>query len=625
MSHASALLPTIWSNVQDGVTAASSGDTVNVAAGTYAVSSQIVINKNLSIVGTNGKDNTDLNIGFDTSNSGDSKGWFLVTDGTTFNLSGVTLDGTGHKVFQAIRDMGSGTIDAVAFKNIGYNPSGPDYAGTAVVVFGSASNVTVENSTFSGIGREGVLFYGSGTTGTFTGNTYTGKGLGNWLDYAVEVGAGAHANIGGTDPGDANTITGNTGVASVDGSISAGIIVTTYYGDGTQATIIGNTIYGNTAGVGVGYDGSDTATAIITGNTFFSGTTGNDVGIAVSSASAKIQSNDLRHNTVGIEADEGATVDAGGGTLGSTGGNSFSGNSSYGVNNLSSTGVYATGNWWGDASGPSGVGSGTGAAVSANVTYDPWVGKTTSGLDTANTATVAPTISASLLEQIVESVASTPEGQTPDVVTTTVTTDNVNNFVTLVKGLPDQAAQAAPVTIVMNLDSGDYTGGLNLDIPAGVTLVINGTSGTVILHGGCPALIVNSGDVEMTNVTFDTVDQGPPIADTDANTIEVNGGSLKLRGCTVIETSNGTEAGIKVTGGTVDLGTSADLGNNIFDINGSGQFINNTGNATVSAIGNTWEQDGARSPITSPSRMILPTRWIIPTTGWLRGWRITFM
>ena len=38
------------------------------------------------------------------------------------------------------------------------------------------------------------------------------------------------------------------------------------------------------------------------------------------------------------------------------------------------TAVDAENNWWGDASGPSGVGPGTGDAVSANVDYDPWLG-----------------------------------------------------------------------------------------------------------------------------------------------------------------------------------------------------------------------------------------------------------
>lgn len=47
-------------------------------------------------------------------------------------------------------------------------------------------------------------------------------------------------------------------------------------------------------------------------------------------------------------------------------------NSSYGVYNISGYMVDATENWWGDASGPGGEGSGTGDDVSDDVDYRPW-------------------------------------------------------------------------------------------------------------------------------------------------------------------------------------------------------------------------------------------------------------
>lgn len=53
--------------------------------------------------------------------------------------------------------------------------------------------------------------------------------------------------------------------------------------------------------------------------------------------------------------------------------NSIHGNSSYGIYNEDSYTVNAQNNWWGDASGPSGEGSGTGDAVSTNVDFDPWL------------------------------------------------------------------------------------------------------------------------------------------------------------------------------------------------------------------------------------------------------------
>ena len=47
--------------------------------------------------------------------------------------------------------------------------------------------------------------------------------------------------------------------------------------------------------------------------------------------------------------------------------------STWGVKNLTPAAVVsATNNWWGDRSGPSGAGTGTGATVSSGVLYSPW-------------------------------------------------------------------------------------------------------------------------------------------------------------------------------------------------------------------------------------------------------------
>jgi hypothetical protein len=81
--------------------------------------------------------------------------------------------------------------------------------------------------------------------------------------------------------------------------------------------------------------------------------------------SALIQQNLLRNNGSGV------LVNAGSPTIYS---NRILGNG-IGVTNYTSNPVDCLNNWWGDASGPSGVGPGTGDAVSAYVNYDPWIGK----------------------------------------------------------------------------------------------------------------------------------------------------------------------------------------------------------------------------------------------------------
>jgi hypothetical protein len=67
--------------------------------------------------------------------------------------------------------------------------------------------------------------------------------------------------------------------------------------------------------------------------------------------------------------------------------NVLAGNVLAGIYNATVTPVTATNNWWGAASGPGTVGSGTGDKVTANVTYNPWY------VDTAMTtlSNVAPT------------------------------------------------------------------------------------------------------------------------------------------------------------------------------------------------------------------------------------------
>lgn len=241
-----------YKTIQAAIIAALPGDTISVAPTIYTEVGQIVIAKNLTIVGDD-RDTTIIKPAQDTGSSGDSRGWFLVNPGITLNLSHVTLDGQGKNIMQGVRSFGNGVLDDVVVQNVAY----PGYNGLGVVIF---DQMTVSNSTFQNIGRVGIIVFGATATGTVTNNSYIGKGPGDWLDYAVEVGGGGHATITG------NTISDCEGVAVSDGSTSAGILTTTYYGAGTAATVHNNFITGNTAAVAVGYDGSDTSGVVIAGN-----------------------------------------------------------------------------------------------------------------------------------------------------------------------------------------------------------------------------------------------------------------------------------------------------------------------------------------------------------------------
>jgi len=256
-----------FATIQAGVEAATTGDTLEIQTAEHTEPSQIIIDKNLTLRGM-GKTLTTLKPGFDTGASGDARGFILVNAGVDFVIKDLTIDGTGKLVYQAIRQRGSGSVENVRFTEIKYNESGPTYAGTAMAAFGTGP-VDVYNSMFDEIGRIGVLYFGAGVaTSTFDGNMYTGKGEGDWLDYMLDISAGAIVNVTN------NQVSNNKGVASSDGSTSAGIVVTTFFGPGTEATITGNEINDNTTGIAVGFDNADASVVTASDNNIFNNTNG---------------------------------------------------------------------------------------------------------------------------------------------------------------------------------------------------------------------------------------------------------------------------------------------------------------------------------------------------------------
>ena len=277
--HAS---PWIWyadnsGLIQGAINAATAGDTIYLAAGTYAEGPQIVADKDITIIGETAKSLVTIVPTANTGSSGDARGWFLVNDGVSFNLSNVTLDGAGYLIYQGIRCKGGGIYSNVGFQNILYQESGPTYGGVAIAVFPSTPlPVRIDGCDFANIGRVGALLWYV-TDCEFTNNTYTGKGDGDWLDYAIDMNSGAIVTANG------NTITNCSGEASSDGSTSAGLLVTTLYGPGTNLTGENNTIKYSTAGIAIGYDGADASTVTLPGDNIF---IGNDYGITTTASTS---------------------------------------------------------------------------------------------------------------------------------------------------------------------------------------------------------------------------------------------------------------------------------------------------------------------------------------------------
>ena len=160
---------------------------------------------------------------------------------------------------------------------------------------------------------------------------------------------------------------------------------------------------------------------------------------------------------------------------------------------------------------------------------------------------------------------------------------------TVTSGTVIVAASVAPVDWTVN--GGNVT--VEGSATAGDFIVNGGTvtlaDGTVIT-GNSPAVTLNGGTVILQGVTAQTA--------TNAPTILVNGGSLIVRNSTIEESTGYAEAAILITGGSVDLGTAASPGDNVINVNGTGELVHNATSSSVPDIGNTLEVNG--TPLASP-------------------------
>jgi parallel beta helix pectate lyase-like protein len=258
-------VPADYSTLQAAIAAAPNGSTINVAPGIYTEAGQIVINKDLTIIGHGRpviKPASAIN------------NWWQVTSGGALNLQNVVLDGSGQAVAYAIYGDGPGKVDNCAFVNIKQANS------VGIGVRAQGSNWTITNSTFKGMERIGVYFGPGVTDGVFSGNTYTGRGVvAGRLEYGIEIGRSAVVTVTN------NTITGCRGIANSD-DYSAGVYVDNYYTPlvPSKAILTNNIISDNYRGVSIGYKADpevqDTSEVIAHYNQFF----GNDLNIENSSS-----------------------------------------------------------------------------------------------------------------------------------------------------------------------------------------------------------------------------------------------------------------------------------------------------------------------------------------------------
>jgi hypothetical protein len=247
--------------IQEGINMVS-GSTVNVAAGTYIEPAQLVINKNINLLGASAA-TTFLKPGFNTTNGGNVQSEaFIYVDPTTTAvvMKNFTIDCSGKNVHHAIQSRGALDIEDCIIQNVKYT----DYAGRGIVYYGGNSGNLVKNVSFNNIERIGVHIRGNVMSPNPIVNidhmTYVGKGPGTWLDYAVEFGAGGQGTV--------EYLNASNCGASSSGWSSAGVLVTDYYGAGTVAAINNSTFTDNEIGIADGYDQDDGSIVTATHNTF---------------------------------------------------------------------------------------------------------------------------------------------------------------------------------------------------------------------------------------------------------------------------------------------------------------------------------------------------------------------
>lgn len=315
-------------DIQSAVLAANPDDVIEASAGTYFESSQIVIDKNLTINGAD-KNTTIIKPDHNTSASGyaTTGGWIYVAPGIEFTLTGFTLDGRDlddnqQTIQMAIQSRGELTVEDCNIQYIRSNT----YDGRGIVTLAGTHNY-IDNVSMNNIQRIGIHIRGSiEPTNPYTvvkNFTYVGKGAIDCLDYGIEFGGGGQGKVGNlAEPGSGCHITNCKGIATVDGSTSAGILITDYYGTYTIAEIYNSVLTDNSYGMTIGYDDPD---------------------ISVVTA---------HHNKIYDNTD-------------------------YGMQATMNASVDATNNWWGNCTGPyhpTTNPSGTCNEVTDYIDFSPWSG-----------------------------------------------------------------------------------------------------------------------------------------------------------------------------------------------------------------------------------------------------------
>lgn len=426
--------------IQSAINAASSGDTISVAAGTYQ--GQVVILKSLTLRGA-GSGTTAVKS--PASLSGESDGndkavMEIVGSGTIAAIENIAVEGevsnesaigihihggaTATLSSVAVRNIRSGSLSASNFKH-------GIVVGNSFETTADTGNATIANSIVSGVQNIGIMARGAGAQATVSNNTVTGLGAtGDVAQVGIDVSVGARASVTG------NTVRDYIYTGSNASASSVGISV--WDASNGNVTVSNNTLQNNQAGIIMQSTESVTISSNAITATTVSGLSQPAKGIWINTrnssasctdgcgASAVIQNNTMNGSAVGFGLVFGNSVETGGSVYSTaqitatasgnavsgwnTGvtnnpavspnsitlsGNTLSGNTKSVSNSDSAATLNAAQNYWGASAGP-------GTAISGSVTAAPWYTDSSKSTLSTNTPLATNTsLSASAPEVVI--------------------------------------------------------------------------------------------------------------------------------------------------------------------------------------------------------------------------------